>query len=83
GRSAERKDERRRIEAYRQTVEKLLSGLTLDNLPVASEIAGLPQTIKGYGPIRAANAAKADAREGELLRAFEGAGAGKIAVAAE
>ena len=83
GHSAERRDERGRIERYRATVDTLLAGLTAANLPLAVEIAELPQTIKGYGPVRAGNAAKADAREPELLRAFAGAPAAPVAEAAE
>jgi len=70
GYSAERRDERARIGRYRATVESLLATLGAGNLALASEIAGLPQQIRGFGHVRARNAAEADRREAELLARF-------------
>ena len=75
GYTAERKDERARIGKYRAGIEGLLAGLDASRLPLAVEIAGLPEKIRGFGHVRAKNAAEADAREAELLARFTAAGA--------
>ncbi|KAF0229438.1 MAG: indolepyruvate ferredoxin [Beijerinckiaceae bacterium] len=67
GRSAERRDERTRIGRYRDLVETLLAELDPARLAPAVELASLPEKIRGYGHVRAKNAAEADAREAELL----------------
>ncbi|HCS68748.1 MAG TPA: indolepyruvate ferredoxin oxidoreductase family protein, partial [Rhodospirillaceae bacterium] len=81
GRTAERKMERALIDAYEATMETLLAGLTADNLPLATEIAALPQSMRGFGHIKMANVEKAKAREADLLAAFKAPS--KAAVAAE
>ena len=53
GRTEERRMERALIEEYEQTVETLLAGLTRENHALAVEIASLPETIRGYGHIKA------------------------------
>ena len=53
GRTEERRMERALIGEYEQTVETLLAGLTRDNHALAVEIASLPETIRGYGHIKA------------------------------
>ena len=64
--------ERALIAEYEQTVAALLAGLTRDNLPLAVEIASLPETIRGYGHIKAKNAAAARAKRDELLARYSG-----------
>ena len=49
GRTEERKMERALIAEYEATMATLLTGLTADNLPLATEIAALPQSMRG-GP---------------------------------
>ncbi|MCA0399322.1 MAG: indolepyruvate ferredoxin oxidoreductase family protein [Proteobacteria bacterium] len=70
GRTAERKDERARIARFRETVEGMMAGLSPRNLAVAVEIAQLPETIRGYGHVRAKNAQNADHKESALLARF-------------
>ncbi len=70
GRTAERRMERALITEYEQTVATLLAGLTRDNLALALEIASLPETIRGYGHIKAKNAAAARAKRDELLARY-------------
>ncbi|MCZ8376226.1 MAG: indolepyruvate ferredoxin oxidoreductase family protein [Beijerinckiaceae bacterium] len=70
GYTAERRDERARIGRYRETVEALLAALGAGNHALAVEIAGLPQQIRGFGHVRARNAAETDRREAELLARF-------------
>lgn len=62
--------ERALIEDYEKTVERLLSGLRADTLATAAEIARLPETIRGFGPIKLRNAAAAKAKQAELMGRF-------------
>ena len=73
GRTAERRTERALIEEYEQTVEKLLAGLSADNVLLALEIASLPENIRGYGHIKAKSAAEARKKQLELLARWPGA----------
>jgi indolepyruvate ferredoxin oxidoreductase len=66
GRNAERVAEREAIPAYAAEVEKLLTGLTGDNLALAAEIARLPLDVRGFGPVKEA-AAKAVAAQRAAL----------------
>ncbi len=68
--TAERKLERRLIVDYEATLEELVEGLNADNHALAVEIASLPETIRGFGHVKARNAAEAKAREAELMAAY-------------
>jgi indolepyruvate ferredoxin oxidoreductase len=70
GYQAERRQERALIEQYDRDLQTVLSGLTRDNLPMAVAIAELPDQIRGFGPVKDANRAVAQARRAELLDAF-------------
>jgi indolepyruvate ferredoxin oxidoreductase len=70
GRSEERRDERARIEAYRVLIGEQLETLEVGRLPLLVELAGLPLTIRGYGPVRAKNAQEADHKAKTLLAAL-------------
>ncbi|MBD7959454.1 indolepyruvate ferredoxin oxidoreductase family protein [Comamonas avium] len=52
GRNPERKTERTLIAEYRECIEGLLSQLTVDKLPLAVEIARIPEDIRGYGHVK-------------------------------
>ena len=52
GHTAERRMERALIEDYRELLDKLVAGLTKDNLEEATHIAGLVMDIRGYGPVK-------------------------------
>ncbi len=67
GYSEERKGERRLIGEYEKTVTQLLSSLDAGNLPLAVEIASIPEHIRGYGHVKEAHLHKAKAREAALL----------------
>ncbi|WP_374763691.1 indolepyruvate ferredoxin oxidoreductase family protein [Yunchengibacter salinarum] len=67
GYSAERKMERRLIRDYEETVEALLDGLTRDNLALAVEIASLPDSVRGFGPIKEENVRLFDASKATLM----------------
>ena len=73
GRTEERRMERALIGEYEQAVETLLAGLTRDNHALAVEIASLPETIRGYGHIKAKSVQAARARRDELLARYRAA----------
>ena len=84
GRTAERRMERALIAEYEADMAEVLAGLTPERLAVARELAELPLTIRGFGPVKEANAKKAAARRAELLAAFRAGGTPqpKVALAA-
>ncbi|MBI5269846.1 MAG: indolepyruvate ferredoxin oxidoreductase family protein [Burkholderiales bacterium] len=52
GRTEERRTERALIAEYRAAIEELLAGLTAEKLPLAVEIAQLPEQIRGFGHVK-------------------------------
>jgi len=70
GRTAERRMERALIGEYEQTVATLLADLTRDNHALAIEIASLPETVRGYGHIKATSVAAARKKLAELLARY-------------
>lgn len=75
GRTAERRMERALIAEFEADMAEVLPKVTPATLPVARELAELPLTIRGYGPVKEANAGKAAARRLALLQAFRAGGA--------
>ena len=71
GRTDERRMERTLIEHYELTVDTLLEGLTRDNLELAIEIASLPESIRGYGHIKAQSVAAARRKQAELVARYQ------------
>ncbi|THF63923.1 indolepyruvate ferredoxin oxidoreductase family protein [Pseudothauera nasutitermitis] len=67
GHTAERRAERALIAQYEQDVAELLAALSAARLALATEIAALPDGIRGFGHVKAGNMAKAAARREELL----------------
>ncbi len=67
GYSAERRTERALIGEYQSTIEELLGGLDEARLPLAVEIASIPERIRGFGHVKMRNLKEAKAREAELL----------------
>ena len=57
----------KRIAGYMGLIEEVLSRLDAERLPVATEIAVLPLSIRGYGHVRLKNAAAADKQEIVLM----------------
>ena len=70
GYTDERRTERRLIAEYEATVEALLSGLSADNHALASEIAALPEGIRGFGHVKERTIAAAETRRAELMAAL-------------
>ncbi|MGE4331109.1 indolepyruvate ferredoxin oxidoreductase family protein [Diaphorobacter sp.] len=52
GRTAERQTERALVREYRACIDELLAGLTPERLPLAVEIARIPEDIRGYGHVK-------------------------------
>ena len=82
GYTGERRMERRLIKDYERDMAELLRDVTPETVALAADLAGLPRQIKGFGPVKAANAVAAAARREELLTAFR-AGGPAVATAAE
>ena len=83
GYSNERKIERRMITDYEMVLEELLEGLTPENHALATEIAGLPLGIRGFGHVKERNRLAVNDREAHLLAAFKRGDSGFNADAAE
>ena len=66
----ERKQERQLITDYETDLAHLTKTLTPQNYPTALAIATLPETIKGFGHIKAANIEKHRQDKKELMRKF-------------
>ena len=71
GHTAERRLERTLIGQYEARLMELLPALSADKIKLATEIATVPQTMRGYGHVKIANVALARAREAELLHRFD------------
>ena len=72
GYSAERNQERRLVEEYRQRVEHLLSDLNAQNYSIALEIAQLPQKVRGYGHVKQCSIKQYRESEAVLMDRFYG-----------
>jgi indolepyruvate ferredoxin oxidoreductase len=71
GRTQERRMERELIAQYRARIEALLPALSPERLKLATDIAALPLSMRGFGHVKLANVALARAREAELLHRFD------------
>jgi indolepyruvate ferredoxin oxidoreductase len=70
GYTAERRMERALIRDYERLIPDLLRGLTPANHAIVVELAELPLSIRGFGPVKHRNADAAEQRRAELLAAF-------------
>ncbi len=55
---------------FEARVQDLLQDLNADKLALATQIAAVPLTMRGFGHVKLANVALAKAREAELLHRF-------------
>jgi indolepyruvate ferredoxin oxidoreductase len=67
GYTQERKMERALIVEYREMVEGLIGGLTLENHAVAVELANLPEQIRGFGHVKEKNVSVFRVEKARLL----------------
>jgi len=82
GHSAERKMERALIRQYEADMEEVLPKCDPATRDAVIALAELPLSIRGFGPVKQANAARAEKRREELLSAIR-SGGGDMARAAE
>ncbi len=75
-RNPERVTERALIHDYERTMDALLGALTEENHRTAIEIARIPETIRGFGHVKAENLERAKDRERRLLSVLLRPGAG-------
>ncbi|MCW1950550.1 MAG: indolepyruvate ferredoxin oxidoreductase family protein [Octadecabacter sp.] len=73
GRTEERKMERALIVQYEADMEEMRKRVRPDTLDAAIALAKLPLDIRGFGPVKQANAAKTAKRREELLAALRSA----------
>lgn len=64
----DRREERMLIAQYEADMAQLAQTLSADTLPDALELARLPESIRGYGPVKRASVETAQARRAELLK---------------
>ena len=77
GRTAERRMERQLIDDYRACIEELLRGLTAEKLPLAAEIARIPEEIRGYGHVKERHLLAARAKWDGLMTQWRQGAAGR------
>lgn len=70
GLSRERRAERQLIVDYEALLSRIVAELDESRLDLAVELTGLPERIRGYGPVKAASIERARALENGLLRAW-------------
>jgi indolepyruvate ferredoxin oxidoreductase len=81
GRSEERRNERALIAQYEADMAEWLPKVDGSNIALITELARLPLDIKGFGPVKAANAEKAALRRAAILAELRGESA--VSAAAE
>jgi indolepyruvate ferredoxin oxidoreductase len=85
GYTAERRMERRLIDDYEATVDELLQRLDSQHLPLAVQIAELPQGMRGFGHVKERNVESVTREQARLLdqyRAMTAHAPAALAVAA-
>lgn len=71
GYTSERKMERALIQQYEQDLEAVLPRLNTDSKDAIVSLARLPLDIRGFGPVKLANAQAAEVRRAALLSAIQ------------
>jgi indolepyruvate ferredoxin oxidoreductase len=67
GYTAERRMERQLIVDYKRTIEQLLTSLNTDNLALCTQVARIPEEIRGYGHVKEKHWQAAKQKEAQLL----------------
>ena len=68
--TAERREERQLVEEYFENMEELIDGLDHENHSLATQIAELPELIRGYGHVKKSNVKDAAVKKAQLMAAF-------------
>jgi indolepyruvate ferredoxin oxidoreductase len=80
GRTDERRVERELVDEYRASIEEVLRALGPANLALATEIARIPELIRGYGHVKARHLEAARPKWDALMAAWR---AGPLALSAQ
>ncbi|HYJ97247.1 MAG TPA: DUF6537 domain-containing protein, partial [Burkholderiaceae bacterium] len=72
GRTEERRTERALIQQYKTCIDELLRGLDVERLALATEIARIPEDIRGYGHVKARHLAAARPKWDQLMARWRG-----------
>ncbi|HEY6431990.1 MAG TPA: DUF6537 domain-containing protein, partial [Acetobacteraceae bacterium] len=83
GQQAERRQERALVGQYEADLRQITAGMRSDNLDIAVALAEIPDLIRGFGPVKEANRAKAMVRRESLLEELRTRHLQPVAVAAE
>ncbi|MGE0805276.1 MAG: indolepyruvate ferredoxin oxidoreductase family protein [Burkholderiaceae bacterium] len=70
GHTEERRGERQLITDYERTLDRLLATLDRERLPLAVEIAGVPEQIRGFGHVKARHLQAARERQRTLMAEY-------------
>lgn len=70
GYSHDRKVERKVLAEYLRILETIKSNLSEEKMPVVLELAKLPESVRGYGPVKDAAVAELESKREELLEAL-------------
>ena len=70
GKTAERRGERQLIAEYIALVDEFCATLSVDRLPVALQLAGLPDDIRGFGHVKERNIQAAAKKKERLLNDY-------------
>ena len=79
GYTEERRTERRLADDYEALMGEILAGLSPENYETALALAGLPETIRGFGHVKEKNRLAATAEEARLLAEWRGAAPARLA----
>ena len=80
GRTAERRTERKLIEDYLAMIDRRITGLKPEQIPLLTRLARVPETIRGFGHVKEANVKLAEAEKVRLEAELENS---RFAAAAE
>ncbi|HEB89971.1 MAG TPA: indolepyruvate ferredoxin oxidoreductase family protein [Deltaproteobacteria bacterium] len=69
-RSRHRRREWALVREYEEVIEEILQGLSVGNLDLAVQIAGIPEQIRGFDTVKDVQIEAAKEKEAELLDAF-------------
>jgi indolepyruvate ferredoxin oxidoreductase len=72
GYSLERKTERKLIQTYFDMCEEVMKNVKPENYDMAIDILNFPESIKGYGPVKERNVARALKQLEKNMEAFKG-----------
>jgi indolepyruvate ferredoxin oxidoreductase len=67
GHTRERKVERRWLANYEAILDEVLAGLNSERLPLAQALTALPNSVRGFGPVKDRFLASAEQRQAQLL----------------